>query len=148
MAHNKKAWGCLGCAGLLTLLGCGVISLIVLGAIIGPRKDGSPRETQPAEKTISYEVLRKEKRRGDGKLILVVLVSESASKQDVLKLAESLRREHDGKFAHIEIFDFREAWRRHMDESYPEKELSRHWLVEIAGDLGQEIRWVAEGRGH
>jgi hypothetical protein len=100
------------------------------------------------EKTIPYEVLKKEKRRGDGKLFLEVLVSEAAPKQEVMKLAESLRRQHARKFAHICIYDSREAFQRQFDETYPEKELDRHNLVVIAGDLGEEIRWIGEGRDH
>jgi hypothetical protein len=109
--------------------------------------------------TIPYEVLRKEKRRGDNKLAIDVLVSETASRPEVMKLAEQLRREYDGKFATICIWDSREAWRKHpamlkaslegktgKDMPYDEKELDRHWLVVISGYLGQEIRWVAEGR--
>src|SRR4029077_11052101 len=65
-------------------------------------------------------------------------------------LAESLRQEYSGRFATICIFDSREASQRRTDESYPEKELSRHWLVVVdwGGDTGskEEIRWVAEGR--
>jgi hypothetical protein len=33
--------------------------------------------------------------------------------------------------------------------TYPEEELSKHWLVNIGDFLGgEEVRWVAEGRGH
>lgn len=140
------------------LTGCGCLSTLLVGAvcigIIGqfvPRKpkiDGSTAN----EKTISYEVLKKVKR-GDGKLVMELLVSEAASKQEVLKLAESLQREYGGKYAYIDIFDSREAWQRRPDESYPEKEFRRHYLVQIAGvDMGwkdsQEIHWLAEGRDH
>ena len=99
------------------------------------------------KKNIVYEVL-KNKKRGDGKVFLDVLVSETASKQDVLRLAESLRREHAGKFATIGIYDSREAFQRQADEAYPEKDLLRHSLVVISGDLGEEIRWIGEGRDH
>jgi len=81
-----------------------------------------------------------------------VLVSEAAPKQDIMKLAESLRDQHAGKYAVICIFDSREAQRRREDLTYPENELSRHWLVVIdwGGDTGskEEIRWVADGRDH
>ena len=56
MAEKKKASGCLGCVGLLTLLGCGgVIGLIAMASINGPRKDGRPRETQPAVEPFAIE---------------------------------------------------------------------------------------------
>jgi hypothetical protein len=100
---------------------------------------------EASEKSIACEVLRC-KKRADGKFFIDFLVSDSASKEEVLKLAESLRQQYDGKFACISIFDSREAWRRHEDLSYPEKELDRHWLVVIDGDSGQKISWVAEGR--
>jgi hypothetical protein len=113
---------------------------------------GSGTQGKRDEKAISYEVLKKVNRKSDGKLIMDVLVPDKASKQDILNLAETLRREHAGKFATISIFDNRDAWKHQQDEAYPEKELSKHWLVVVdwGGDTGakEEVRWVAEGRDH
>jgi hypothetical protein len=128
-------------------------SLLVVWAGMVPACGGGGKKSDPSagasEQTIPYEVLKKDKRR-DGKLIIELLVSESAKKDEVMKLAESLRREYAGRYAFISIFDSREAARRREDFSYPERELSRHWLVVVdwGGDTRsrEEIRWVAEGR--
>src|SRR5690242_11695323 len=47
-----------------------------------------------SEETIPYAVLSEDKRPADGKLFLDVLVNEAASRQDVMKLADRLRREY------------------------------------------------------
>ena len=106
---------------------------MVLACGGGGRTSHPSQKTGTTEKTIPYEVLKRKTVVGTASCFSKVLVSEQASKQEVMKLAESLQREHNGKFAHILIFDSREAWRRrHKDGSAPEKELSRH-LVVIAG---------------
>lgn len=155
MAEKKKGCGCLS----FLMAGFGIL---ILAAVFRPSAHNPPTtgvqtsETKDLDKAIPYEVLRKEKRRG--KLSLEILVGEADSKQNVLKLAENLRREHDGKFALISIFDSRDAWKHRpaMEraalqgksyKSYPEKELDRHWLV-VIDDIDHEIRWVAEGRDH
>jgi hypothetical protein len=104
------------------------------------------------EKTIPYEVLSK-REVADITLQMSILVSDTAPRQDVLNLAESLRRQYAGKYEYlaIEIYDSREAHRRHFDLTYGERELFRHWLVEIGGlswNDGQDIHWLAEGRDH
>jgi len=105
-------------------------------------------KAEEERKTISYEVL-KQIPRGDRKLIIDVLVSERATKQEVLKLANNLRREYAGKYGVITIYDSRVASQRHHDETYPEKELFLHWLVEIADwNEGKEIQWLAPERDH
>jgi len=109
------------------------------------------RKQEEADKTISYEVLENVPRRLDGKLLMDLLVSEAASRQEVMKLAESLHRKYVGKYAYMSIFDSREAQRRQRDETYPEKQLSQHWLVTMDGGLTgskAEILWIAEGRDH
>ena len=168
---STKAAACPSCGAPLkrnsptisTGCGCLIIGMVALVLVAVMSRNGtqlplSPQLDRPnpqtdrphaaSEKAIPYEVLKNEKRRGDGKLFFEVLVSEATSKQDVLRLAESLRREHTGKFAHICIYDSREAFQRQFDETYPEKELNRHNLVVIAGDLGEEVRWIGEGRDH
>ena len=79
-----------------------------------------------------------------------ILVSGTASRQDILNLAKSLARRYTGQYLAIQIFDSREAWRNKSNEGYSEKEFERHFLVEIGGGWkdGQEIHWLAEGRGH
>ena len=124
---------------------CGVIVLAVAAVFLWNTFFGK----SSSETTIPYEVLSKKSGRS-GKFTMDVLVDQSASKEDVMKLAESLRRKYSGEFQVISIYDSREAARRRTDDSYPEKELSKHWLVVIdtLSDPGKEVRWVAKERGH
>ncbi len=104
---------------------------------------------QEEEKIISYEVLKKWDS-AVGRFSMELLVSETASRQDILNLAKSLARRYAGKYLAIQIFDSREAWRNRWNEGYSEKEYAKHFLVDISGDWkdGKEIHWIAEGRGH
>lgn len=97
---------------------------------------------------IPYEVLSNKKVAG-GKRAIAILVDESATKAEVMRLVPVLRKEYEGKYSAISIFDDREAWKRHLDETYPEKKLSLHWLVDLAdgSQKGRDV-WVAEGRDH
>lgn len=104
---------------------------------------------EASEKPIPYEVLTKKGRSLDGKLMWHILVSETVSKDDVMKLAQNLQREYAGNYAFMFIYDSRETWQRWDDESYPEKERDRHFLVMMDGGITgskAEIRWCAEGR--
>lgn len=142
---------------LASLVAAWVVMVLACGGAGSDENKSGPRSVtseNSGEKTIPYEVLEHGKR-VDGKLIMSVLVSEAASKADVMKLADSLQRQHAGTYATISIFDSREAWRRQLDKTYPEDQLSRHWLVVIVDEQAnfgqrtkdhQEIRWVAEGR--
>lgn len=113
---------------------CVLVVCVCLGCGKGPAGD-LPYETLESRAT--------EK----GSYIVSVLVSEGAAKSDVVALAKSLRREFAGKRAAISIFDAREAWQRRSDKTYPEKELSRHWLMVIDSEAAVgPANWVAEGR--
>jgi hypothetical protein len=87
-----------------------------------------------------------------GKLYMDLLVKETATKEEVLTLAAHLLKEYDGRYATINIFDAREAWRRRDDETYPQDEYFRHWLVQLdALTLQNDPRmdsWCAKGRDH
>jgi hypothetical protein len=102
--------------------------------------------SQYGEETIQYQVL-KQWSRG-----MHILVSEQASRNEVMNLAERLCREDAGKFLVIDIFDSREAWlsRERGDATYPEIEFYKHYLVQIGGGWhdGLKIHWVAERRDH
>lgn len=140
--------------------GCGIGCLVIfviavlIALMTGPTRNEKPIR-QGNVKTIPYAVVGKwDKATAFG---MDILVDETASREDVMNLAKSLQRQNNaGKYCTINIFDSREAQRRHLDESYSEQELSRHWLVVIvAGGEKvmkskdhQEIRWVAEGRDH
>jgi hypothetical protein len=63
-------------------------SLIVAWVALIPACSGGRQAGRgPDENLIAYEVLKKTTR-ADGKIIMVVLVDEKTSKQDILKLAE------------------------------------------------------------
>ena len=110
--------------------------------------EGAKNRGDASEETIPYEIVENEER-PDGKCLMQLVVSETASQQEVLKLAEILRQKYTGKLGSICVFDSREALRRRLDAAYPEKELIRHWLIEIEGDTGPEhVKWIAEGRDH
>jgi LSD1 subclass zinc finger protein len=112
-----------------------LVTLILLVSLLAPRY----RDPVPCE-------VLDERRTPAGKLALDLLVSPSMTRADALTLAEARRRRHAGDYATICVFDDREAWRRHLDPDYPEKTLSRHWLVVVTPDRG--VCWVAEGRDH
>jgi hypothetical protein len=107
----------------------------------------------PDGNLIHYETL-KQTRRGDGKVILAVLVDEKATKQEVMKLAESLWAK--GDLATLDVFDSRAVYeageweRREMraNPRIPEKEMARHWLAQGMPETTPNVRWVAEGRDH
>lgn len=109
-------------------------------------KDDNDVGAKRAGSTISYQILKK----WNGGMH--ILVSETASRNEVMNLAENLRREDGGKSFVIDIFDSHETWqsRESGNEAYPEKEFWRHYLVQIGGGRsdGQKIHWVAEGRDH
>lgn len=99
---------------------------------------------------LSYKVLSESKRKND-KFSMNILVSEKASQQEVLNLAEYLRQKYYGKYNIINIFDSKEAWAGRMDDAYPEKKFWKHYLVQIGGKGwpdGKEIHWFADGRDH
>ena len=103
------------------------------------------------KKIIPYDVL--ESKKIPFGLTMDILVNETATKEEVIKLAESLRQKHINTHRGISIFDSREAQHRQLDKSYPEAELSKHWLVTITRNVIDEgkldtIRWVAEGRNY
>ena len=114
------------------------------------REELGQQARQDADTIISYEVLRRWN--VGNKFSMELLVSDMASQNDVLKLAESLQRRYAGQYNTIDIFDSRMAWqsRADLDESYPDKEYWRHYLVQISEVLWQDnkIHWVAKGRGH
>lgn len=147
------ASGCL----LASILFCSGV-LICGGVVVyGIRENGAFKgdvEEATIARGIHYEILRQWDVNDEG-LGMEILVDESASKRDVMKLAESLSKEYAGKYSVIDIYDSREACESRLDPSYPEKNLDRHWLVQMAPkgkvfawDDGQEVHWIAKGRTH
>ncbi len=103
------------------------------------------------EFAIDYEILRQWKIPAGG-IGMDTLVSEDATKEDVLALANSLRSKYlPGGYIYIQIFDSLSAYTHRDDRTYPEEEYFKHFLVGIARNPMTDydkISWVAEGRGH
>jgi DNA-directed RNA polymerase subunit RPC12/RpoP len=133
------------CLGAVALLGFCCVGIFSSGS--------SDPKAASAQKPIPYDVLISNKN-NSGKIRLDILVQETATKEEVLKLAAHLLKEYDGRYSIIDIFDAREAWqsREDDDETYPQSEYFRHWLVHLdALDLKSDPRmdlWAARGRDH
>lgn len=130
-------------------LGLGMVMFIVGIATSSPST--TPPSTPTSVQTIDYQVLR----RWDipaGGIGGELLVSENATKEEVLALASSLRSKYLSEgYIQIVIFDSLEAYKGIDDPTYPEEERLKHQLVDIARNPTtgyDEIRWIAEGRDY
>jgi hypothetical protein len=83
---------------------------------------------------------------------MIILVSEEATKEEVLTLAYHLRSKNLSMgWIWIDIFDSKEAYLHRDDPNYPEEKYSKHWLVNAMRNPKTDhdkINWVAEGRDH
>jgi hypothetical protein len=100
---------------------------------------------------IPYETLRTWTEKG-GQSGVDVLVSEKATKKEVLALAEYLRDEQpkDRWFLAM-IFDSKEVWEKRNDPSTSREKIRRHYLAMAIRNPktgAEEVRWTAEGRDH
>jgi hypothetical protein len=113
------------------------------------QKTMAPVETK--QSIIAYETLRRWTIPAGG-VGMEILVSENATKEEVLALARHLRSNSPPKgLLIINIFDSKEAYLHRDDPNYPEERYSKHWLVNVLGkrETGDDkINWVAEGRDH
>ena len=107
------------------------------------------RESQVSEKqyTLEHKILKQWNFEDNG-LGLIVLVSEKASKQEVLKLAEYLKNAHRDKELIIDIYDSEEAYLNRDNHAFSEEEYSKHLLVQIAHWDDEKIKWSAVERDH
>ena len=121
-----------------------VLVTILLLTLIGS-------ESKSEQTLIPFEMLRQWSIPAGG-VGMEILVSEKASKEEVLSLAQHLRSKYLSKgYIFIQIFDSREAYKHRDDSRYPEKKYFKHFLVEIGRNPKtgyDKINWVAEGRGH
>ncbi len=122
------------------------------------------REEEVARKRmdgIRYEVVRQWDApcAGRGGIMMDILVDGSATREEVMTLARSLRAKHSDKGCiFFWIFDSREAWLDKVDVSknvaklrLSEKEYWRHFLVFANRNINtglDAVDWVAEGRDH
>jgi len=139
-----------------------VIGIFVFIAILGSI---APRDNNKSQNNISstaqketakgslikYETLRQSNIPAGG-VSMDILVSEDATKEEVLSLAKYFRStclpDH---FILVNIFDLREAYLHRDDPNYPEEKYGKHWLVEMHRNPktgSDEINWVGEGRDH
>ena len=82
-----------------------------------------------------------------------LLVSPSNTKEQVIRLAESLRSKYavNNRFLQVDIFDDKTAYLNRENESYPQSKFMKHYLVcmTVNPNTGyNEIQWMAEGRDH
>lgn len=105
---------------------------------------------QVKQPSINYEIFRNY---GPGAR-KVILVSEKATKEEVLTLAYYLKTlymtERNGR-VFIQIFDSKEAFLNQTNPKYPEKKLFKHMLVDAGNNPSTGaswLDWVAVGRDH
>jgi len=81
-----------------------------------------------------------------------ILVSASANRDKIMKLAQVLFDENKNKqYLMLNIFDSQEAYDNRGNEEYSEKEYWKHFLVQgnyNAAAGKSELIWCAENRGH
>lgn len=123
------------------------------------------QKTEPSKEAkdtfIPYKVLRQwtpERPDGEPAIGMMLLVSEKATKDEVMVLAQHLRAENLSKgWIWIDIFDSQEAYLSReailhsKDTNYPEEKYFKHWLVNVCVNPStgyDEIQWTAEGRDH
>jgi len=82
----------------------------------------------------------------------VILVSEKATKEEVLTLASYLKTNYMAEsngWVFIEIFDSKEAFLNQTNLNYPEKKYFKHFLVDAGNNPHTGVSWldwVAEDR--
>lgn len=154
-----------------------IVTVVILATRVQPtgpvaQPPATLRLPGPEEKLIPYEVLSQ--RRSNGKLEeyrdriqLNVLVSEKATKEEVMRLAEWLRVKNEGRRLLLSVFDSKEVWeylspgdtakeQAAWDRKYGtkekqaqmEKESKRHDLAGIGVDTNGKVVWTAKGRDH
>lgn len=130
-----------------------IISMFILTSCFSKRQtlkcDTTSGTSNTIKKIIDYQILRKWIP-GISGVGMDILVSECASKEEVLKLARKLRKESKPKGSvFISIFDTKEAWRNRENSDYPDSKYFKHFLVSIIINphTGHEqLIWMAKGR--
>jgi len=135
------------------------ILIVIGGALSDQEKKQPPPKTQQKTETSmaakqplsEFKTLRRWNIPAGG-IGMELLVSEKATKKEVIALAQYLRSKYSSKgFINIEIFDLEEAYLHRDDPSYPEKKYFKHYLISAVRNpkTGYEkINWMARGRNH
>jgi hypothetical protein len=83
---------------------------------------------------------------------MAILVSDKATKKEVLDLAKNIRNQFSSKdILTVSIFDKKEAWQNRSNDNYPESKYFKHYLVELTRNKNtgyDEIQWTAKKRKH
>jgi hypothetical protein len=150
----KKKGGC-GTAFVILLLAMVILGALVVvmssifsgGSSTGQVGSVAPRPAAPPP--IPYSEIWRGREQPGG-INRHYLVSTTATKEDVLRLAAYLKAQAEPrKYVFIEIWDSAESHRRRQDESYPASEVFRHHLVSVTVNPTtgfDETQWTAEGR--
>jgi hypothetical protein len=127
-----------------------MVALIAIALVV--TLDCSKEEAK--QDFIAYESLRRWTIPAGG-VGMEILVSEEATKEEVLTLAYHLRAKYLSEgFIVIRVFDSKEAYLRKCrddDPNYPHEKYMKHFLVDLVRNpkTGYDrINWVAEGRDH
>jgi hypothetical protein len=118
-----------------------VLTIMLLAISCGP--------TTPLPKTLDYQVLREWD--PDGGIGMELLVSETATKEEVLVLARYLRSEHSKGYLYISIYDSKQAQVDALKGTLSDEDFHKHFLVDIKRNPNtgvDEITWVATERGY
>jgi hypothetical protein len=119
-----------------------VLTIMLLAISCGP--------TTPPPKTLDYQVLREWDIPAGG-IGMELLVSETATKEEVLALANYLRSEHPKGYLYISIYDSKQAQVDALKGTLSDEDFHKHFLVDISRNPKtgyDEITWVATERGY
>ena len=117
-----------------------VLTIMVLAVSCGP--------TAPS---LDYQVLREWDIPAGG-IGMDILVSETATKEEALALANYLRSKYSYKgYIFISIYDSKEAQASNFQGTMSDEEFRKHFLVQITRNPKtgyDEIEWLATERGY
>jgi len=125
-----------------------IITVILSGALGCGEEEEYAQEPRIEQNIITYETLRKWDILVNEGVGMELLVSPSATKQEVMTLARHLKSKYRSrnKYVWVNIFDSKIAYLRRDDMSYPQAEYWKHFLVQV--NLSNEVMWVAKGRAN
>ena len=124
---------------------CGILVVVGIALVVYAQ---SYTAKPPPE--IDYEVLR-EWNLPAGGIGMELLVSETATREQVLALATYLHSKHSRGWLNISIYDSREAHASSLKGTLSDEEFLKHVLVSITRnpDTGYDkIEWLATERGY
>lgn len=113
------------------------------------QKIETPEETK--QNIITYETLRQWTIPAGG-VGMQILVSDKATKGEILSLAKHLRSNYSPtSYFVLQIYDLEEAFLNRDNPNYSDEKYFKHFLVSAVRNPKtgyNKINWVAEGRDH